>query len=60
MRTSRLVISVLAGILFTFVFASGHTAMNSAEAARVAAAPQSSSVLIADGSDPLPRPHKRA
>lgn len=58
MRTSRLVIGVFAGILFTFSIGATQLTNIPTKAAQVVAAPQSSSVLIADGGDPLPRPHK--
>jgi hypothetical protein len=58
MRISRLVIGGFAAILFTFAIGSTQVAKSLAKAAQVAAAPQTSNVLIADGGDPLPRPHK--
>ncbi len=56
MRTSKMAIGVFASVLFTFAFAAHHTVTSSIKVARVAATPQSSSVLIADGGDPLPKP----
>lgn len=61
MRISRLVIGGFAAILFTFAISSTPVTRNLANAAHVVAATQSSNVLIADGSDPLPKPwHKLA
>jgi hypothetical protein len=57
MRISKLVIGGFAAILFTFAIGSTQMTKNSAKAGSVAAVPQGSHVLVADGSDPLPKPH---
>ena len=59
MRISRLLIGVFAVIMFHSTIASHHVSTNSIKAAHLTAPPQDSNVLIADGSDPLPKPwHK--
>jgi hypothetical protein len=56
MRIARLLINIFAVILFVFAVISLHVSNTSSQSARVSAQPQSSQVLIADGTDPLPRP----
>ena len=58
MRISKLVIGGFAAILFTFAIGSTQVTKNHVKAAQVTAASQNLDVLTADGSDPLPRPHK--
>ena len=59
MRIARLLISVFAVILFAFAVISLHVSNTSSRSASISAQPQAFQVLIADGSDPLPKPwHK--
>lgn len=60
MRISRLLITVFAVILFVFGMVTVRVSVNSSAVASLNSQSQSSIVLIADGSDPLPRPHKLA
>ena len=59
MRISRLLITIFAVILFVFGMVAVRVSVNSSAAASLNSH-HSSIVLIADGSDPLPRPHKLA
>lgn len=56
MRATKLMIGIFAVILFAFVVVSFHVSNSSSAAARLTARPQTSNVLIADGTDPVPRP----
>ncbi|MDP9337619.1 MAG: hypothetical protein M3P45_02005 [Acidobacteriota bacterium] len=58
MRISKLVIGVFTAVLFTFSVASPRVSVNSSAAAGLKSQSQASNILIADGSDPLPRPWK--
>ena len=58
MRISRLLITVFAVILFVFAMVSIRVSVNSSAAPSINSQSDSSNTLIADGSDPLPRPHK--
>jgi hypothetical protein len=56
MRIARLLINVFAVILFAFALISLHVSNTSSRYASISAQPQTSHVLIADGTDPLPKP----
>ncbi len=56
MRLARLLISVFAVILFAFAVISLHVSNTSSRPSSISAQPQASQGLIADGSDPLPKP----
>jgi hypothetical protein len=59
MRIARLLINIFAVILFAFAVISLHVSNTSSRSAGTSAQPQTSHVLIADGTDPLPRPWKK-
>jgi hypothetical protein len=56
MHIARLLINVFAVILFAFAVISLHVSNTSSRRASISAQPQTSNVLIADGTDPLPKP----
>lgn len=56
MRIARLLINVFAVILFAFAVVSLHVSNSSSRSASVSAQPQTPQVLLADGTDPLPKP----
>ena len=56
MRIARLLINVFAVILFAFAVISLHLSNTSSRSAGISAQPQNSNVLVADGTDPLPKP----
>lgn len=59
MRISRLLITVFAVILFVFAMVSVRVSANSSTATSLNSQSKSSVTLVADGSDPLPKPwHK--
>ena len=61
MRMTKVTIGVFAVILFVLAVVSIRVSSGSSAGARLAAYPHTSKVLIADGSDPLPKPwHKFA
>lgn len=59
MRLARLLISVFAVILFAFAVISLHVSNTSSRSARVATHSHTSQTLVADGTDPFPRPPKK-
>ncbi len=56
MNMSKLVVGVFAVILFVFAAASLRFSNSASPAAQFAAQPQTSHVMMADGTDPVPRP----
>jgi len=60
MRISKLLITVFAALLFVFGMVSVRVSVNSSAVTSLNPQSQFSITLIADGGDPLPRPHKLA